>query len=96
MIKRLAKVYNLLDSDALPNVMKSKKYGQVQFLLHKNYYEKSLSKEAWQEMVLEIVPLNASADLKMDLIQGCCYNRDINEAAHWAKYVQTIKNDISH
>lgn len=74
--------------------MKSKKYGQVQFLLHKNYYEKSLSKEAWKEMVLEIVPFNASADLKLDLIQGCCYNRDINEAAHWARYMISLDNDL--
>lgn len=95
LIKRLAKAYNLLDSDALPNVMKSKKYGQVQFLLHKNYNERSLSKEAWQEMVLEIVPFNASADLKMDLIQGCCYNRDITEAAHWARYVHVEPNETS-
>lgn len=86
LIKRLAKVYNLLDSDALPNVMKSKKYGQVQFLLYKNYIEKSLSKESWQEMVREIVPISASDDLKLDLVHGCSYHRDINEAVYWARY----------
>lgn len=93
LIKRLSKVYNLVDSDALPNVMKSKKYGQVQFLLHKKYNERSLSQEAWREMVLEIVPFNASAELKMDLIQGCCFNRDITEAVHWTRHFN-IPNDM--
>lgn len=86
LVKRLAKVYNLSESDdAMPNVMKSKKYGQVQFLLHKNYVEKSLSKESWREMVREIVPTDIGSTLQIDLIQGCVFYHDINEAIYWVK-----------
>lgn len=85
LVKRLAKAYNLSESDAMPNVMKSKKYGQVQFLLHKNFMEKSLSKESWREMVREIVPNDVSSSLQLDLVQGCILYRDMNEAVYWAK-----------
>lgn len=85
LIKRLAKQYNLLESDAMPNLKKIKNYGQLQFLLHKNYNEKSLNKDSWQEMVRDIVPKNSNTDLQLDLIQGCAYNRDITEAAYWAR-----------
>lgn len=45
LIKRLSKLYKIADPDvAMPNVTKMQIYGQLQFLLHKNYNEKSLSK----------------------------------------------------
>lgn len=56
LIKRLAKAYNLLESDAMPNVMKIKKYGQLQFLLHKNYNEKSLSMNSFISFIYNILP----------------------------------------
>lgn len=44
LIKRLAKQYRIADSEAaMPNVTKMQIYGQLQFLLRKNYYEQSLS-----------------------------------------------------
>lgn len=56
VVSRLAKQYNI--SEALtPNVTRRKQYGQLQFLLRKNYTEESLSKDSWREMVLEIVSL---------------------------------------
>lgn len=88
LIKRLAKQYNLPD-DVIPNVIKGKTRGQLQFLLRKNYSEKSLSKDSWREMVLEIVPKTAELDLKLELIDGCTFNNDINEAVYWAKWVVT-------
>lgn len=84
LIKRLAKTYNLND-DAMPNVSKSKRYGQVQFLLHKNYDEKSLSKDSWREMIREIVPTDSNQNLHLDVIIGCTYYNDISEAVYWAK-----------
>lgn len=84
LIKRLAKQYNLPD-DTVPNVTRGKIYGQLQFLIRKNYCEKSLSKEAWREMVLEIVQKTAALDLKLDLVDGCLFNNDVNEAVYWAK-----------
>lgn len=44
LVKRLAKQYGLLDTDAMPNVIKVQTNGQLQFLLYKNYSERSLSK----------------------------------------------------
>lgn len=82
LIKRLSKQYNIPEPQ---NVTKGKKRGQLQFLIRKNYSEKSLSKEAWREMVLEIVPKLGEMELKMDLIEGCTFNNDINEAVYWAK-----------
>lgn len=82
LIKRLAKQYNLAEPQ---NVTKGKTRGQLQFLIRKNYSEKSLSKDAWREMVLEIVPKAAEAQLKMDLVEGCMFNNDINEAVYWAR-----------
>lgn len=82
LIKRLSKQYNLPEPQ---NVTKGKKRGQLQFLIRKNYSEKSLSKDSWREMVLEIVPKAAESELKMDLIDGCAFNSDINEAVYWAK-----------
>lgn len=43
LVKRLAKIYNLLNADAMPNTLKAQAYGQLQFLLHKNYNERGLS-----------------------------------------------------
>lgn len=86
LVKRLAKLYNLENNDdAMPNVLKSKQYGQLQFILRKNYSEKSLSKDSWREMVREIVPDDSNLDLKLDLINGCSFNGDVNEAVHWAR-----------
>lgn len=82
LIKRLSKQYNIPEPQ---NVTKGKKRGQLQFLIRKNYSEKSLSKESWREMVHEIVPQSAEKELKMDLIEGCTYSNDINEAVYWAK-----------
>lgn len=90
LVKRLAKIYNLLETDAMPNVIKSKKYGQLQFLLHKNYFEKSLSKESWREMVREIVPHDSNLNLKLDLTHGCACHRDFSEAVYWAKYYKFL------
>lgn len=87
LIKRLAKTYNLPD-DVIPNVIKGKVRGQLQFLVRKNYSEKSLSKDAWREMVLEIVPKTAELDLKLELIDGCSYNNDMNEAVYCARSYQ--------
>lgn len=84
IIKRLAKQYNLPD-DVIPNVIKGKVRGQLQFLIRKNYSEKSLSKESWREMVREIVPNDVSSSLQLDLVQGCILYRDMNEAVYWAK-----------
>lgn len=84
LIKRLATQHNIPD-DVIPNVIKGKKRGQLQFLLRKNYSEKSLSKDSWREMVLEIVPNTAELDLKLELIDGCAFSDDINEAVYWAK-----------
>lgn len=84
LVKRLAKQYNLPD-DVIPNVIKGKTRGQLQFLVRKNYVEKSLSKDSWREMVLEIVPKTAELDLKLELIDGCSYNNDQNEAVYWAR-----------
>lgn len=84
LIKRLAKQYNIPD-DVIPNVTKGKVRGQLQFLIRKNYSEKSLSKDAWREMVLEIVPKTAEQNLKLELIDGCSYNNDMNEAIYWAR-----------
>lgn len=85
LIKRLAKQYNLPD-DVIPNVIKGKVRGQLQFLIRKNYSEKSLSKDSWREMVLQIVPKTAELDLKLELIDGCSFNNDVNEAVYWARY----------
>lgn len=43
LIIRLAKIYNV-SSDKIPNVVKMKSYGALQFLLNKKYQEKCLSK----------------------------------------------------
>lgn len=93
LIKRLAKQYNLPD-DVIPNVIKGKVRGQLQFLVRKNYSEKSLSKDAWREMVLEIVPKTAELDLKLELIDGCSYNNDMNEAVYWARYFNVPQKDL--
>lgn len=86
LIKRLTKLLNLPD-DIAPNVAKGKQYGQLQFLLRKNYYEKGLSHEAFREMVREILPLDAEMNLKLELIDTCTYNNDLEEAVHWMQYV---------
>ncbi|XP_031636670.1 exonuclease mut-7 homolog [Contarinia nasturtii] len=85
LIKRLVKQYNISD-DAIPNVAKGTIRGQLQFLIRKNYGEKSLSKDSWREMVLQIVQKTAELNLKLELIDGCLFNNDMNEAAYWAKY----------
>lgn len=87
IVSRLAKQYNI-PSESTPNVTRRKQYGQLQFLLRKNYTEKGLSKESWREMVLEIVPMKSESELKIELINGCWFNDDRNEAAYWAKYKQ--------
>lgn len=84
LVKRLSKQYEL-PNDVTPNVSKGKQHGQLQFLLRKNYYEKSLSKESWREMVREIVPKNSELELMLELIDGCWFNNDVTEAAHWAR-----------
>lgn len=84
LIKRLAKQYNLPD-DVIPNVTKGKVRGQLQFLIRKNYIEKSLSKDSWRELVHEIVPKTAELSLKLELIDGCTFNNDNNEAVYWAR-----------
>lgn len=83
LIKRLAKQYRLPD-DVTPNVTKGKIRGQLQFLMRKNYIEKSLSKDAWRELVLEIVSMTTELDLKLELIDGCSFN-DVAEASYWAR-----------
>lgn len=91
LIKRLAKQYNLAEPQ---NVTKGKTRGQLQFLIRKNYSEKSLSKDSWREMVLEIVPKAAESQLKMDLVEGCMFNNDINEAVYWAKYFSIPNSEL--
>lgn len=91
MVSRLAKQYKVPD-DATPNVTRRKQYGQLQFLLRKNYQEESLSKESWREMVLEIVPKDSELELKLELVNGCWFNSDRDEAAYWAKYILITSN----
>lgn len=43
LVQRLAKNYNI-PKEFTPNVNKMKNFGALQFLVHKRYYEKSLSK----------------------------------------------------
>lgn len=43
LVQRLAKAYNI-PKEYTPNVSKMKNFGALQFLCHKRYYEKSLSK----------------------------------------------------
>lgn len=45
LITRLAKAYRV-KPDAMPNVVKIKSYGALQFLMNKNYQERSLSEWA--------------------------------------------------
>lgn len=52
LVVRLAKSYNI-PKEAMPNVHKSKIYGALQFLVHKNYVEKSLSKHILNSQVCE-------------------------------------------
>lgn len=70
-----------------PNVAKGKQFGQLQFLLRKNFYEKALSPEAFREMVREILPADAEMHLKLELIDSCANYNDLDEAVHWARYV---------
>lgn len=42
LIIRFAKIYDI-PNDIMPNVIRSKNYGALQFLMHKKYGEKSLS-----------------------------------------------------
>lgn len=86
LIKRLTKLYNLPD-DLTPNVAKGKQYGQLQFLLRKNYYEKGLSRDAFREMVREILPSNAEMYLKFELVDSCANYNDLDEAVHWVRCV---------
>lgn len=93
VVSRLAKQYNIPE-ELTPNATRRKQYGQLQFLLRKNYTEESLSKDSWREMVLEIVPKHSELDLKLELINGCWYNSDRNEAAYWAKFFAIRKDDL--
>lgn len=82
----MAKRYNISD-ESTPNVTRRRRYGQLQFLLRKNYQEESLSKDSWREMVLEIVPANSELELLLELVNGCWFSGDRNEAVYWAKYI---------
>lgn len=70
------------------------KTGQLQFLLRKIYTEENLSKDSLREMVLEIVPEDSELDLKLELINGCWYNSDRNEAAYWARFFAIPKDEL--
>lgn len=93
VVSRLAKQYNIRE-DLTPNVTRRKQYGQLQFLLRKNYTEESLSKDSWREMVLEIVPKDSELELKLELVNGCWYNSDRNEAAYWARFFAIPKDEL--
>lgn len=49
------------------------------------YFPFSLDKDSWQEMVRDVVPKNSNVELQLELIHGCSFNRDIIEAAFWAR-----------
>ncbi|KAG4074788.1 hypothetical protein HA402_006427 [Bradysia odoriphaga] len=84
LIIRLAKLYSL-PNDTIPNVIRSKNYGALQFLMHKKYGEKSLNKDSWEEMVKETVPVD-SLSLQMELIDSCANYGDYAEGAFWARH----------
>ncbi|XP_058836638.1 exonuclease mut-7 homolog [Topomyia yanbarensis] len=92
LVQRLAKNYNV-PKEFTPNVNKMKNFGALQFLLHKRYYEKSLNKDSWDEMVRDTVPM-ADTDLQLELICLCSNFNDQAEAAKWAKYFQIKLKDL--
>lgn len=85
LIKRLARSFNLPE-DLTPNVAKGKQFGQLQFLMRKHYYERGTSRDAFREMVREILPAHAETYLKLELIDTCTNNNDFEEALYWAEY----------
>ncbi|XP_055551478.1 exonuclease mut-7 homolog [Wyeomyia smithii] len=84
LVQRLAKNYNV-PKEFTPNVNKMKNFGALQFLLHKRYYEKSLNKDSWDEMVRDTVPKD-DTDLQMELVCLCSNFNDQAEAAKWARF----------
>ncbi|XP_053693223.1 exonuclease mut-7 homolog [Sabethes cyaneus] len=92
LVQRLAKNYNV-PKQFTPNVNKMKNFGALQFLLHKRYYEKSLNKDSWEEMVRDTVPKD-DTDLQMELICLCSNFNDQAEAAKWAQYYQIKLNEL--
>lgn len=83
LITRLAKKYNATH-DCIPNVIRMKNYGALQYIMHKKFNEKSLSNESWREMIKDTIAHDA-IDLQYELISACSYN-ECTDAIYWAKY----------
>lgn len=78
---KLIKAYNL-EISSFPNFVKSQKEGALKFLLHKRYVERTIGREAWVEMVLEVIENNENLVLK--LIDNVVI-QDVKEALYWAQ-----------
>ncbi|XP_058445548.1 exonuclease mut-7 homolog [Malaya genurostris] len=92
LVQRLSKTYNV-PKEFAPNVSKMKNFGALQFLLHKRYYEKSLNKDSWDEMVRDTVSMS-DKDLQMELVYLCSNFNDQAEAARWAKFYKLKLKDL--
>ncbi|XP_062539983.1 exonuclease mut-7 homolog [Armigeres subalbatus] len=92
LVQRLAKNYNI-PKQFRPNVYKMKNFGALQFLVHKRYYEKSLNKDSWDEMVRDTVP-ESDRELQLELICLCSNFNDQPEAAKWALHFQLKTSDL--
>lgn len=92
LVQRLAKNYNI-PRQFTPNVNKMKNFGALQFLVHKRYYEKSLNKDSWDEMVRDTVS-ETDRELQLELVCLCSNFNDQPEAAKWAFHYQLKRSDL--
>lgn len=92
LVQRLAKNYNI-PKQFTPNVNKMKNFGALQFLVHKRYYEKSLNKDSWDEMVRDTVS-DTDRQLQLELVCLCSNFNDQPEAAKWAHHFQLKMNEL--
>lgn len=83
LVQRLAKNYDI-PKELTPNMVKMKNFGTVQFLINKRYYDKSLNKESFEEMICDTVSED-DRELHRELVYACSFCSDFAGAAKWAE-----------
>jgi 3'-5' exonuclease len=84
LISRLLKKYQLSESIA-PNMKKHKEFGSLHFILRKNYIEKSLNQDSFEEMVKDTIGI-ANKELQSELVHSCMGYGSAEDALQWAKF----------
>lgn len=92
LVNRLLKKYRLSDTIA-PNSRKHKEFGSLNFILRKNYYEKSLSQASFEEMIKDTVGTNRELQIELVYMTFTCYGA-YEDAVMWTKFFEVPLDEV--